>query len=242
MVDHYRTLNVPRWASLDEIKRAYREGAKQYHPDKNKTSHAGELFIGIKTAYEVLSDPEKRRQHDLDLQLQEWSPRSINPAEWNPGSNLRAEWAQTTRWQEEACKKAGNRPPSPENRPKNSPARAGDNPFDMLGLVLLVIILIISPRFITTNPIDFTLLASMILILYAHRKRKILLWFFRLKPVFFLTSLISSIFFGYGVWLLALNAYRFNPRLALGCAFILGGLFYGNAARMYADLRKRTMD
>lgn len=239
MIDHYRILNVSRGASLDDIKRAYREGAKQYHPDKNKSSRAGEMFMGIKVAYEVLSDPEKRRQYDLALQLQEWIPQAGERDECREAGE-RGHWAYASRRAGDPSTRPGKRPTHPENPPPTPPSGATDRPFDLFALMALAIIMILSPRFITTNPVDFSLLASLTLILYAHRKRKVLLWFFRLKHVFFLTSLISSIFFGYGVWLLAINAYRFTPRLALGCAFILGGFFYGNAARMYADLRKKT--
>ncbi len=63
--DYYSILGVPRNASLDEIKRAYRELVIKYHPDINKSKEAEEKMKEINEAYAVLSDPEKRRQYDM---------------------------------------------------------------------------------------------------------------------------------------------------------------------------------
>jgi molecular chaperone DnaJ len=63
--DYYDILGVPRDASQEDIKRAYRRLAKQYHPDVNKDDpQANEKFKEINEAYEVLSDPQKRAQYD----------------------------------------------------------------------------------------------------------------------------------------------------------------------------------
>ncbi len=62
--DYYEILGVPRDASQEEIKRAYRRLAKKYHPDVAKDGGSAEKFKEIAEAYEVLSDPEKRAQYD----------------------------------------------------------------------------------------------------------------------------------------------------------------------------------
>jgi molecular chaperone DnaJ len=62
--DYYDVLGVSRGASADEIKRAFRRLAMQYHPDRNQEPEAEARFKRIGEAYEVLSDPEKRSQYD----------------------------------------------------------------------------------------------------------------------------------------------------------------------------------
>ncbi|MBI1919114.1 DnaJ domain-containing protein, partial [Candidatus Microgenomates bacterium] len=62
--DYYETLGVSKSASADEIKRAYRKLALQYHPDKNKTKEAEGKFKEVTQAYEVLSDSQKKAQYD----------------------------------------------------------------------------------------------------------------------------------------------------------------------------------
>ena len=64
--DYYKILGVPQNSSDDDIKKAYRKLAMQYHPDKNpgKEKWANEKFKEINEAYGVLGNPEKRKQYD----------------------------------------------------------------------------------------------------------------------------------------------------------------------------------
>jgi len=64
--DYYQTIGVPRNATEEQIKKAYRKLAMQYHPDRNpgKEKWANEKFKDINEAFSVIGDPEKRRQYD----------------------------------------------------------------------------------------------------------------------------------------------------------------------------------
>src|SRR5512147_1963078 len=83
--DYYQILGVPRTASDEAIKKAYRRLARKYHPDVSKEANAEERFKELSEAYEVLRDPDKRSAYD---QLganwkagQEFRP----PPEWDAG-------------------------------------------------------------------------------------------------------------------------------------------------------------
>ena len=63
-VDYYETLGVDRGANEEEIRRAFRRKAMEFHPDRNKTPGAEDKFKEINEAYQVLSDQEKRTRYD----------------------------------------------------------------------------------------------------------------------------------------------------------------------------------
>ena len=62
--DYYEVLGISRSASAEEIKRAFRNLARRYHPDVNKATDAEARFKEINEAYEVLSDTNKRKAYD----------------------------------------------------------------------------------------------------------------------------------------------------------------------------------
>ena len=62
--DYYEVLGVSKSSSIDEIKQQYRKLALKFHPDRNKSSDAGEHFKEISEAYAVLSDPQKKQIYD----------------------------------------------------------------------------------------------------------------------------------------------------------------------------------
>ncbi|MFH1560774.1 MAG: molecular chaperone DnaJ [Chloroflexota bacterium] len=62
--DYYQVLGVPRNASQEEIRTKFRRLALEYHPDRNRDPSAQEKFKEINSAYQVLSDPQKRAQYD----------------------------------------------------------------------------------------------------------------------------------------------------------------------------------
>lgn len=77
--DYYEILEIPRTASEDEIKKAFRKLARKYHPDVNPSdAQAEERFKKINEAYEVLSDPEKRKKYD------KFGPNWKNGQEFQP--------------------------------------------------------------------------------------------------------------------------------------------------------------
>ncbi len=66
LIDYYDVLGVAKSASLEQIKSAFRKLAHQWHPDKNKSPDAHNIFIKINEAYLILSDPEAREKYDKE--------------------------------------------------------------------------------------------------------------------------------------------------------------------------------
>ena len=90
--DYYKILGVDRKAGEDDIRKAYRKLAKQYHPDYNPNNkQAEEKFKEINEAYEVLSDAKKRSHYDrLGSDYSQWQRRGGAPGgfDWNQYSGF----------------------------------------------------------------------------------------------------------------------------------------------------------
>lgn len=72
--DHYRILELRRNASAEEIQHAYRNLALRYHPDRNSAPDASSRMTAINEAWEILGDPNRRRDYDAQL-----STRALHP-------------------------------------------------------------------------------------------------------------------------------------------------------------------
>jgi len=82
--DLYEILGVRRSASAEAIKRAYRRLVKRYHPDLNPHRGASEMFLDVKEAYEVLSNPLLRREYDEKLGIGSGGPSAARPDDQPP--------------------------------------------------------------------------------------------------------------------------------------------------------------
>ncbi len=75
--DYYQLLGLPRDATPEEIRRAYRRAAHRYHPDKNQNPGETEIFLQIQAAYQVLSNPRERAAYDAQLPPAPKAPRQL---------------------------------------------------------------------------------------------------------------------------------------------------------------------
>ena len=88
--DLYKLLGVPREATHDDIRKAHRELVRRYHPDANPGGHSNEEhFKEVQRAYDVLSDPETRREYDKRLNTS--ARRSSGQSRARAGTRTRSE-------------------------------------------------------------------------------------------------------------------------------------------------------
>lgn len=109
MHDHYKTLGLSSAATREEIRRAYRILARRYHPDVNPGKGTEDKFRQISEAYEVLSDPERRKQFDDERDLRDTFTSAFDKAH------------QAYKRQQAAVKKPVKPKPPPQPKPRPAP-------------------------------------------------------------------------------------------------------------------------
>lgn len=85
MSDYYEVLNLHRSASLEDIKRSFRQLALKHHPDRNRSSEdSRKKFMEVVEAYEILSDDQSRKEYDRSYKYKEFrvNPKWTPPADW----------------------------------------------------------------------------------------------------------------------------------------------------------------
>ena len=78
-IEPYKVLGVARRASSQEIRKAYKNLAKEWHPDKNDNPNAQTKFVEINAAYEILNDPERRKRYDNHGVVDDQDRRGSHP-------------------------------------------------------------------------------------------------------------------------------------------------------------------
>lgn len=133
MTTHYETLHVSRTASPEDIKAAYRQQCQKWHPDKNPENYAEaeKLTKIINGAYEILSDPNRRKQYDATLARHDpvHKPTHRSATEQTQQRTAQAHAARqrasehARRWAAEEIRRNASermRPSANTNRPRNS--------------------------------------------------------------------------------------------------------------------------
>ena len=94
MKDHYQVLGVPRDASPGQIKKAYWQQIKKFHPDVNHSAEAAETTLQLNESHAILSDARARSIYDMDLKLEESTEAAVPPPKFD--ENIFSFAAETT--------------------------------------------------------------------------------------------------------------------------------------------------
>ena len=116
--DPYAVLGVPREASGQEIRRAYRRFAKRYHPDMHADSKSGEQMRRVNQAWDMLSDPSRRARWDTEAARRS-SPAAAN---WSTQPRPRTPADTATTWRSTWAYTDGSRPFAQARRPYDDSA------------------------------------------------------------------------------------------------------------------------
>ena len=134
----YALLGVPHTSTIAELKKAYRRLCLWCHPDKNPNPRAADAFLLVCSAFELLSDPTRRKAYDASLRPAIPKPAFAKPRVYEPAFARTQAGAfspnagRGSRWTDEAWRDAGNWPydartaapkPEPRVRPRSAPAK-----------------------------------------------------------------------------------------------------------------------
>ena len=134
----YARLGVPHTSTIAELKKAYRRLCLWCHPDKNPNPRAADAFLLVCSAFELLSDPTRRKAYDASLRPTIPKPAFAKPRVYEPAFARTQAGAfspnagRGSRWTDEAWRDAGNWPydarttapkPEPRVRPRSAPAK-----------------------------------------------------------------------------------------------------------------------
>ena len=134
----YALLGVPHTSTIAELKKAYRRLCLWCHPDKNPNPRAADAFLLVCSAFELLSDPTRRKAYDASLRPTIPKPAFAKPRVYEPAFARTQAGAfspnagRGSRWTDEAWRDAGNwpydqrrpaAPPEPRVRPRSAPAK-----------------------------------------------------------------------------------------------------------------------
>jgi curved DNA-binding protein CbpA len=121
MIDPYATLGIPRDASDEQVRRAYRRLAKRYHPDLHPGARSSEQMRRVNEAWEILSSPGRRARHDAEARLRraQTAGHWARPARWSaPAASEPPRWTGT--W-------ASTTPSGAYARSRTAPYAGGDD-------------------------------------------------------------------------------------------------------------------